>query len=157
MDRSKLENLGQTLAVEKGEVRQLKRQRKLESIFDAMENQFVKILTLFSVVWGAIMPTIYGGLDAQSYPMSYNPPGGYKAPILVFGGGTGIAGFIKAGHIHITNPPDKKHQLFMVRAIVSLVFIYFCVGYAFGLFAVGMNSWSLYNVYSRDEDQIARA
>lgn len=151
MDKSTLEHLGQAVAVDRGEILQLKRQRKLESIFDAMENLFVKILVMFSVVWGAIVPTIYGGLDAQSYPMSYHPPGGYKAPILVFGTGTGTAGLIRAGHIYLKNPPDKKHQLFMVKAVVTLVFLAFCVGYAFGMFSVGLQSWSLYNVYSRDE------
>ena len=68
-------------------------------------------------------------------------------------GGCGFIGtsLIKAGHIHISNPPDKKHQLFMVRTVATIAFITFCAGYAFGLSPRLINSWSLYNVYSRDE------
>ncbi len=154
MGRSTLENLGQGLLVGKGEIRQLKRQRKLESIFDVLENEFVKILAIFSAVWGAIIPIFSVGESAMGYPMFHGPPGGYKAPVLVFGAGVGTVGIIKGGHIILKNPPDKKHQLFMVRAVVTIVFLAFCAGYAFGFFPRVINSWSLYNVYSRDEDPI---
>lgn len=152
MERSTLEDLGQPLDIKKRDVRALKKQRKVESIFSALDNKFVSLLTKFSAAWGVIIMNIYAYRNSQSYPGTYDPPGGIMAPIIIFGGGVGLAGVGKAVQIKMKDPPDKKTQLFLVRATVSLMFLAFTVGYFFGYTPWILNSWTLYNCYAKEDE-----
>ena len=151
MNDHKLTEIGEPLEISENDVKTLKKANLGERLFSTLGNKFIILISLLSGVQGLSIGTYYSYRDGLSYPGSYEPPGGWFAPIYVFGLAAGGAGTAGAAYVKKRKTHNMGEQLFLVMATVLFAFLAFTFAY---VFTGPLPNWSItlmYGVYSKED------